>query len=39
MGAGSHYKEYVYRYLDFLNRDGGEHLKDGMATYWNVASM
>ncbi|KAL8986896.1 MAG: hypothetical protein Q9177_003852 [Variospora cf. flavescens] len=39
MGAGSHYKEYVYKYLDFLNRNGGEHLKDGMATYWNVASM
>ncbi|KAL8970329.1 MAG: hypothetical protein Q9197_003861 [Variospora fuerteventurae] len=39
MGAGAHYKEYVYKYLDFLNRNGGEHLKDGMATYWNVASM
>ncbi|KAL9001095.1 MAG: hypothetical protein Q9188_005520 [Gyalolechia gomerana] len=38
-GAGSEYGEYVKKYDDFCQADGGQHMSDGMAVYWNVASM
>ncbi|KAL8709886.1 MAG: hypothetical protein Q9220_005502 [cf. Caloplaca sp. 1 TL-2023] len=37
--AGAVYGQYVWKYNDFCTSDGGVHLSDGMATYWNVPSM
>ncbi|KAI4230760.1 MAG: hypothetical protein LQ349_006058 [Xanthoria aureola] len=34
-GAGSEYRQYVSQYEDFCQ----SHMTDGMAIYWNVASM
>ncbi|KAI4179111.1 MAG: hypothetical protein L6R41_008025 [Letrouitia leprolyta] len=39
MGAGAAYGEYVRKYNSFIQADGGVHLSDGMATYYNVPSM
>ena len=33
--AGAEYGNYVYKYNDFV----AGHMTDGMATYYNVASM
>ncbi|KAI4171645.1 MAG: hypothetical protein LQ343_004123 [Gyalolechia ehrenbergii] len=38
-GAGPEYGEYVKKYDNFCQADGGQHMSDGMAVYWNVASM
>lgn len=34
-GAGPEYGNYVHKYNDFV----AAHMTDGMATYYNVASM
>lgn len=39
MGAGAAYGQYVRQYQSFCEADGGVHMSDGMAVYWNVASM
>ncbi|KAL9024188.1 MAG: hypothetical protein Q9196_006698 [Gyalolechia fulgens] len=38
-GAGAEYGEYVQKYDAFCQADGGQHMRDGMAVYWNVHSM
>ncbi|KAL8728049.1 MAG: hypothetical protein Q9166_005649 [cf. Caloplaca sp. 2 TL-2023] len=38
-GAGAEYGRYVGQYNNFFQSDGGRHMTDGMAVYWNVASM
>lgn len=38
-GAGAEYGDHVQNYKKFCESEGGKHMTDGMAIYWNVASM